>query len=74
MNVEQMKQALASRKTVTKIDTTEWDAAAFGAAHGEALAHAADKAMDLGNKAIDYVDGLWTGFKYARAVKAGEIS
>ena len=31
MNVEQMKQALASRKTVTKIDTTEWDAAAFGA-------------------------------------------
>ena len=73
MTKNEMKQALA------RIDGTELEASIdfdwgdIGSKHGETAANGIASAMDAGDKALNFCDALWTGFKYARAKRAGLI-
>lgn len=74
MTKEEMKQALA-RINGTELEASvdfDWDNAGLKA--GEALANGIASAMDAGDKALNFCDALWTGFKYARAKRAGLIT
>ena len=73
MTKNEMKAALARINGIEEA-SVDFDWGDLGANHGEALADGVTAAMDAGNKALDYLDGLWTGFKYARAKRAGLIT
>lgn len=73
MTKEEMKQALARINGIEE-DTEDFDWGDIGSNHGEALAQGVASAMDAGDKALDYLGGLWVGFKYARAKRAGLIT
>ena len=74
MTKEQMKQALARINGNELTDTVDCDWGDIGSRHGEAAAKAVESAMETGDKALDYLGGLWVGFKYARAKRAGLIA
>ena len=68
MTKNEMKAALA------RVDQSDWDWGDIGSKHGETAAKAVESIMDAGDKALDYLDGLWTGFKFERAKRAGRIA
>ena len=72
MTKEEMKQVLARIEGVEE-DTEDFYWGDLGSKHGETAAKAVESIMGAGDKALDYMDGLWTGFKYARAKRAGLI-
>lgn len=67
MTLDEKKAWLASRKPV--VDVTEWDAAELGAKTGEVLANTAIAAMEFGDKALDFVDALWTSARFTWATR-----
>ena len=73
MTKEEMKQALARINGTELEASVDFDWGDIGSKHGETVANGIAAAMDAGDKARDYLDGLWTGFKYARAKRAGLI-
>ena len=73
MTKEEMKAALARINGTELEASVDFDWGDIGSKHGEALANAATTAMDYGNKALDYMDGLWTGLRYAVAKRNGAI-
>lgn len=58
MTKEQMKQALARINGVEE-DTEDFDWGRHQLNHGEALAQGVASAMEAGDKALDYIEGLW---------------
>lgn len=72
MTKEEMKAALARINGIEE-DTEDFDWGDIGSNHGEALAQGVASAMEAGDKVLDYIEGLWVGFKYARAKRAGLI-
>ena len=72
MTKEEMKKALARINGIEE-DTEDFDWNTAGLKAGEALANGIASAMDAGDKALNFCDALWTGFKYARAKRAGLI-
>ena len=74
MTKEEMKQALARINGTELEASVDYDWGDIGSKHGETAAKAVESIMDTGDKALDYLDGLWTGFKYARAKRAGLIT
>ena len=73
MTKEEMKKALARINGIEE-DTEDFDWDRAGLKAGEALANGIASAMDAGDKALNFCDALWTGFKYARAKRAGLIT
>ena len=70
MTKEEMKKALARIEGIEE-DTEDFDWDNAGLKAGEALANGIASVMDAGDKVLDFCDSLWTGFKYARAKRAG---
>ena len=73
MTKEEMKKALARINGIEE-DTEDFDWNTAGLKAGEALADGAAFVADAGDKALNFCDALWTGFKYARAKRAGLIT
>lgn len=73
MTKEEMKAALARINGIEE-DTEDFDWDNAGLKAGEALANGIACAMHAGDKALNFCDALWTGFKYARAKRAGLIT
>ena len=74
MTKNEMKAALA-RVNGTELEASiDCDWGYIGSKHGETAAKAVESIMDAGDKARDYLDGLWTGFKFERAKRAGLIA
>ena len=74
MTKNEMKAALA-RVNGTELEASiDFDWGDIGSKHGETAAKAVESIMDAGDKALDYLDGLWTGFKFERAKRAGLIA
>lgn len=73
MTKNEMKAALARINGIEQVDQSDWDWGDIGSNHGEALAQGVASAMEAGDKALDYIEGLWVGFKFARAKRAGLI-
>ena len=74
MTKNEMKAALA-RVNGTELEASiDFDWGDIGSKHGETAAKAVESIMDAGDKARDYLDGLWTGFKFERAKRAGLIA
>lgn len=74
MTKEEMKQALARINGTELEASVDFDWGDIGSNHGEALAQGVASAMEAGDKALDYIEGLWVGFKFARAKRAGLIT
>ena len=73
MTKEEMKQALARINGIEE-DTEDFDWDNAGLKAGEALANGIASVMDAGDKALDFCDSVWLGFKYARAKRAGKFA
>ena len=73
MTKNEMKAALARINGVEEA-SIDFDWGDIGSKHGETAAKAVASAMDAGDKALNFCDALWTGFKYARAKRAGLIT
>ena len=70
MTKEEMKKALARINGIEE-DSEDFDWDRVGLKAGEVLANGIASAVDAGDKALNFCDALWTGFKYARAKRAG---
>ena len=73
MTKEEMKKALARINGIEE-DSEDFDWDRVGLKAGEVLANGIASAVDAGDKALNFCDALWTGFKYARAKRAGLIT
>lgn len=67
MTLEEKKAWLAARKPTSEI--IDWDAAELGSKTGEVLANSAITAMEFGDKALDFVDALWTSARFTWATR-----